>query len=47
MRILLSSFRAGLDISGVAGPFGDLVEEGVEAAAECEPLDLVERGVEG
>ena len=48
-RILLwiSACRSGLDISGVAGPFGDLVEEEVEAAEEFEPLDLVEPGVEG
>ena len=43
----ISACRSGLDISGVAGPFGDLVNSGVEAVEEFEPLDLVEPGVEG
>ena len=43
----ISACRSGLDISVVAGPFDDLVEEEVEAAEEFEPLDLVEPGVEG
>ena len=34
----------GLDTSGAAGPFEDLVEE---AGGEFEPLDLEEPGVEG
>ena len=43
----ISACWSGLDISGAAGPFGDLAEEEVVAAEECEPLDLVEPGVEG